>query len=1131
MRRVRAQGEGVVRTLHSETENEEPTGFAQRIASLSPEQRRSILDQARRSSRSEPIRPRTGPAPLSFAQERLWFVERLEGDTVHHNDGMLMFFDGGLDIAAFRASVRAIVQRHEVLRTAFRMEGDRPVQEVVSPPPTDIPLVDLTGLPAERREAEAAERFAADVAEPLPVGEGVPLRLTLYRVGERRHILGLTIHHLVCDLWSFGVFARDFGALYEAHTVGRTPRLSPLPLQYADFADRQRAEAEAEAAGGLDFWRRALAGAPAVLDLPRRGQRPATQQFRGSVEPFTVGPETLAGLKRFSAAQGKTLYMTLLSCFGALLTRHSGQRDLLVATPVANRPRRELEDLIGCFINMLVLRLDLESDPTFGELVDRTAETCLSAYAHQDTPFEQLVAELRPTRSRSHQPVVQAAFVLQNTPVLSLDLPDLRLSFRQAAGETGRARMDLTMRMLAEGDGLNCEIEYDTALFAPGQIRRMTAHMRNLLDAVAAHPDLRVSQLPLHDPDELTRQLHTWNDTAVTFDEEHLIHRLVAAQADRTPDAVAVRGGGEEITYRELVRRSRLLAAHLRSLGVGPETPVGVCLRRSVTEVVAVLAVFESGGVYVPLDPRHPDERREAVIAEASPLVIVSDGDDADEVWSPGRRIVDLGGEWPDIERAAGRAPGENGTDSGARVLPDNAAYLMFTSGSTGRPKGVLVTHRGFCNRMLWGGRNHPLGIADRVLRKAAVSFDVSLDELFRALFNGATSVQLPETDALDPRRVADAIEREGITDADFTPTALRELMDVGRPERCASLRHVVSGVEELPAELRQRVLDTWDVTLDNLYGPTEVSVSCTSWRCAPGEQDTAVPIGHPMANVTVHVLDDRLAPVPLGVVGELYVGGAGLARGYLNRPGLTADRFVPHPFAGRPGSPEAAGSRLYRTGDRVRQRPDGALEFVGRVDRQIKLRGYRIEPMEVESRLREHPGVTSAVVRALPVAEGDTRLVAHVLTPGEDRPTGAAIRAHLKDLLPDYMVPSHIVPLESFPVTENGKLDLAALPAPEWGDGARGRHQPPHGPAEQALAEIWQDVLGVAEIGRDDDFFDLGGDSILATRVLVRAGQALGVKVEVAAIFDAPTVAQLAPRFAADRASAPGPATVPPRP
>lgn len=1082
--------------------------IVRRLSGLSPEALHQLSRRIREVSANHiqltgppPIRRRNASeAPLSFAQERLWFIDLLEADEVHHNDGMLLVFTGNLDIAALRRSIESIVARHEVLRTAFRRDGEHVRQVVTQPARLPMPVADLPGAAPHPSDPVLLAAVREEMAAPLDLAGGQTLRTTLFRLAHDVHVLAVTAHHLVCDLWSFAIFAREFRAHYLAYRQGKMDFCLPeLPVQYTDYATWQRDWLNDERISRQLSQRvRGLLGAPPLLTLPTRRGRPAVQQFRGAVERLQLARATVSRLREWSNAHDATLYMSLLAAFKVLLARHSGQRDLTVVTPIATRGRPELEQLIGCFLNMVVIRTDLSGDPVFAEVAERVRAACLEAYSHRELPFERLVAELAPVRSRSHQPIAQIAFVLQNTPTEPLDLPGLHVKHHLL--ETGRSRMDISVRLTETAYGLDGEIEYDIELFTAAQIRMLAAQFERVLDAALTEPDRCVWNLPILTDDDLRHITYEWNDTQVDFAGEQLIPGMFEFQARRTPDATAVISSETQLTYRELNEDANRLARHLLDLGVGRERRVAVCLPRSAIEVVSILAVMKAGGCYVPVNPKDPRKRRDTLLAQAKPALVITKGELSDELWSPGRAIVDLDMSWAGIRES-------DGHDLDSSLAPDNLAYVLFTSGSTGLPKGVMVSHRGFVNRMQWAQRNYPLGEADRVLRKATCTFDVSLDELFRALFNGAASVLAPELDGFDPRRLAAVIEEHSVTDADFSPTAIRELLSNADAERLRSLRRIVSGVEELSAQTQQLVFDHLDVTLFNLYGPTEVSVSCTAWRCDKADGRQSVPIGRPMSNVRVYVLDPALTPVPPWVVGEVYVGGAGLARGYLGNPGLTALSFIPDALSGE------RGGRLYRTGDLARFDDDGVLEFAGRADHQLNLHGYRIEPAEVEALLREHPLVTEAAVVLRRRKGSDARLVAYLVC--DQALATAELRQFLRRRTPDYMIPSSYVRLDALPLTSHGKLDAAALPPPGEPEPADRGAEAPRNEIERTLVRIWCEALGRDGIGIHDDFFDLGGNSLTAIRIQAEAGTELGVEVEVAAIFDSPTVAGLALRFA----------------
>ncbi|MFI6321620.1 amino acid adenylation domain-containing protein [Nonomuraea sp. NPDC050556] len=1082
------------------------TDIGQRLAELPAEARARLAKRlAGTAVQAAPTTRARNRTPLSQAQERLWFIEQIEEGAVHHNDGMLLIMRGRLDLDAMVRSIEAVIERHEILRTAFVADADGPHQVVNAARPLDLVVCDLPDARPLPDDPVLLASFQAEMARPLDLSVGQLVRGVLFRLAPESVVLGITVHHLVCDLWSFAIFADEVGELYPTFLNGGAGiDKPPLPIQYGDYAAAQRAALTGEQIAAAAARRSAaLRDAPPLLQLPISGTRPPAQRFVGSVERFRVDRATTDRLRDWSRNRDATLFMTLLGAFKVLLARHTGVRDIVVASPIATRQRRDVDRLIGCFLNMIVIRTDVGGEPTMADVVDRVRESCLDAYHDRDLPFEQLVLALQPIRTRSHQPIAQIAFALQNTPMEPLRLPDLEIEFHKA--DTGRARMDLSVWITENDQGLIGEVEYDQSIYSAAQIRVVAQQMERLLAALPGASDTAVWDIPLLTEAEVELVAVGWNATTMPSDSRS-VHQIVADRATTVPDTVAVIDGDTRLTYRELDERANQLAHHLAGFGVRRGQRVAVCLPRSAGEIVAILAVMKAGAAYVPLHSHDRPERRDDLIAQAGATVVVSAGVQADEAWRPGRRVIDLDAEADDVAACPRTAPD-------VPVGPDDLAYVIFTSGSTGRAKGVMVTHRGFVNRMVWGQANYPLDSTHRVLRKAAPVFDVSIDELFRALMYGAASVQMSDTPGFDPRRIAAVIEDYGVTDADFSPTALRQLLHTVEPARLASLRRIVSGGEELPAETARLIRDKLDVALFNLYGPTEVSVSCTAWPVTLDERPV-VPIGRPMGNVRVYVLDANGRLALPGAVGELYVGGPGLAHGYLGAPNATAASFVPDPFSGDHGA------RLYRTGDLVRwgfrpgdDRPwaQPALEFVGRVDRQLNLRGFRIEPAQVEAALRTLPGVTDAVVVLR------ERLVAYLVT--AQQPDINTVRAQLRTQLPDYMLPSAFVAIPAVPYTANGKVAFAELPEPAASEsGMAGRYDEPRDQVERTLADIWIRILGLPRVGIHESFFDLGGDSLSAIRILASAAADLGREVEVAAIFDNPTIAELARRFGNDQ-------------
>jgi amino acid adenylation domain-containing protein len=1032
-------------------------------------------------------------AALSFAQQRLWFLDQWQPGTGVYNIAAAMRLSGPLDGAALERSLREIVRRHEVLRTTFPSARGQPAQVIAQDLPLRLPLTDLGGLPEGEREAEA-RRLAAEVARaPFDLACGPLLRVKLVRLGDEEHLFLVAMHHIVSDGWSIGVLNREVAALYGAYAAGGESPLPELPLQYADYAAWQRRRLQGAALQEqLDYWRGRLAGAPAALDLPTDRPRPAAPSYRGATLRFELPGSFAEAARALARREGCTLYMVLLAAFQALLHRYSGQDDFCVGTPIAGRGRPEAEGLVGCFVNTLVLRGDLSGDPSFAELLGRAREACLGAYAHQDVPFERLVEELQPKRDRSRSPLFQVMFALQNAPQQALELAGLRLAPWDI--DTATSKFDLTLRLAEWEGGLRGELEYSTELYEPGTAERLVGHYRALLEGATADPGRRVSELPLPTRPELD-QLSAWNDTRVDYPREHLLHRLVQEQTRCSPEATAVTCEGRSLTYRQLERRAALLAGRLAALGVGPDARVGVCMERSCELAVALLGVLQAGGAYVPLDPDYPAERLAFMLADAAPAVLLTQPRLAGRLPQHAAEVLCLDLGWGAGADAA--APPE------PAVTPESLAYVIYTSGSTGRPKGAMNTHRGICNRLLWMQQQYRLGPADCVLQKTPFSFDVSVWEFFWPLLAGARLVLARPGGHKDPAYLAGLIHDERVTVCHFVPSMLRAfLLEPGLERRCAGLRDVMCSGEALPYELQARFFARLGCRLHNLYGPTEAAVDVTYWECRRGDPRRLVPIGRPVANTQMYVLDRHDRPLPVGVPGELYIGGVQLARGYLNRPGLTAERFITHPELGR----------LYRTGDVGCWLADGALEYLGRTDHQVKLRGCRIELGEVEAALAQHPGVREAVAAAREDAPGDQRLVAYLVPGAAAGVSAEELRAFLRGKLPEQAVPSAFVVLDSLPLSPNGKVDRKALPAPE-----RARPEleeayvAPQGPVEEEVARVWAEVLGVERVGAQDNFFVLGGHSLLATQVLSHLRQAFPVNIPLHRLFEEPTVANLA--------------------
>ncbi len=1046
---------------------------------------------------------RTAPLPLSFAQERLWFLDRLQPGMALYNSSAALRLIGALDAALLERALGEVVRRHEVLRTTFAEHGGAPVQTIAPFAGFVLPVEDLGGLEAAEAEAAVRARVADAVSRPFDLPAGPLFAPALLRLADDEHVLLLRMHHVITDGWSMGVLVRELTALYAAFRDGGDPSLPALPVQYADYAVWQRAQLEGAALDGqLAYWRDQLAGAPELLELPTDRPRPAVQAFRGARVPVVLPGELLERLQALGRGEGATLYMVVLAAFQALLSRMAGTEDVVVGSPIAGRGRRETEGLIGFFVNTLVLRGDLSGDPGFRALLGRVRDVTLGAYEHQDVPFERLVAELQPERSLAHAPLFQVMFTLQTADAPAGGVDGLRIRPVGTAPET--ARFDLALDLAADPSGIRGALEYRTDLFDPATAERMVQRLAAVLEQVAADPERRLSALELMDDGE-RRALHAWSGTETPYPPRAL-HALFAEQAARTPDAPALVFDGRTVAYAELDAAANRLAQHLIRCGAAPETVVGVVAERTPETAIALLAVLKAGAAYLPLDPSYPADRLRYMLADSGARLIVSHGAlpaglDAGRLADADLpRVVD---PMLDAERIAACPAVAPSVPADAESL----AYVIYTSGSTGRPKGVAVPHRGVPNLASWKATRLGQRADDRALQFASLSFDAAVEELFGAWLIGGTLVMAPREALMPGEPLRETLRRERITFATLPPSVLAMLDPADFPD----LRVVVSAGEALPASVAARWADA--VELHNAYGPTETTVSAASGRVMPGRvtadggavngdaaDGIAPDIGRPLENVRAAVLDGAGRLVPPGVPGELYIGGAGVARGYLGRPALTAERFVPDAYGERPGA------RWYRTGDRVRWTREGTLQYLGRMDAQVKVRGFRIEPGEVERVLLAHPGVREARVLVRQDAPGEKRLVAYVA--GEV--DGDALRAHLRGSLPEYMVPGAFVVLDALPRTPNGKLDVRALPVPDFMASAN-TYVEPRTPLEETVAGIWGEVLRVDRVGAADRFFDLGGHSLLAARVVSRIRQVLGVEMPLRTLFQGLTVAEVA--------------------
>ena len=1050
-----------------------------------------------------PRAPRDRPLPLSFPQEAIWFFQRLSPEMRSYNFQATVRVRGALDVPVLERALAEIVRRHEIFRTTFPEVDGAPVQVVRDPWPVRLPFTDLSDRSAEERETELKRRLRAEFLRPFDL-ESLPLvRWSLFRTAVDEHVLLVVEQHLVHDGWSFGVFLRELKALYDAFLRGEPSPLPELPVQFGDFAAWQRERARSpEAREQLEWWTRRLQGVPPVLELPSDRPRPAVLSFRGSAHRVHLPAGLFAKADAFSRRKGVTLFMTLFAAFEALLHRYTGETDFCVGSGVAGRKMRESEDLIGMIVNTLPIRADLSGDPTFDALVERVRSAAVETYARGDVPFAEIVAAAHPERSRGHLPVFQVAFSFHHAPYPELRLGDAAIEVEEGLGNES-AKFDLNVIVIPRahqhaGDEIVMIWEFAEDLFDASTVSRMIGHYAALLDAALDAPAARVSRLSILPADEERRIVARAAGAETPYPRDATLPALFAEQARRRPDATAIRHDGRTVTYAQLDAASDRVARRLRALGVAAEARVGVAMDRSPQMVASILGVLKSGGAYVPLDPAYPADRLSFMVADSGASVLIVDRDLPPSLAAHAGPVLPVHGILD-----------ESSEDDSDRPLSttgwgESIAYVVYTSGSTGWPKGSGITHRGII-RVCRDTDFISLSSDERVAQCSTASFDVAAWEIWAPLLNGATMVIIDRDDVVSHSALASRIREEGVTTL-FLTTALFHQVAADAPETFAGLRDLLIGGEAAdPTAARRAISAMGRGRLLNLYGPSE-SATYASWHHVDRIEEGAktIPIGLPVAHTTLYVLDAAMRPVPDGVPGELYVGGDGLSRGYLGRPGLTASRFVPHPFSAEPGE------RLYRTGDRVRRLPSGALEFLGRLDDQVKVRGFRVEPGEVEAALHAHPAVAEAAVVVRRDSAGVASLVAYVVGPHGTDPGPAEVRDFLAARLPAYMLPAAIVPLPAIPLTPGGKVDRRALPEPAP-SAESASSALPETPTERALADIWREVLEVEHVGADDDFFALGGHSLRAARVASRIEARLGAHVPLGALFDHPTVRSLA--------------------
>lgn len=1023
-----------------------------------------------------PNRPLQGPWPLSFAQQQVWLHSQMASDVPFYNETITVYRHGPLDLAVLERCLLEVIRRHEMWRTTFDTVAGQPMQ-IVQPPPTTflVPVIDLRKLPKAEREGEAVRLATEDARRAFDLKAGPLVRILAVQMEDDQHRLYMTIHQIVFDaVTAYRVFLPELTALYEAFAAGKPSPLPELTVQFGDFADWQRKMGSPrDWSEDAAYWRQQLRDVP-TLQWPSDRPRPAVETHRGAIERYTLPAAVAHNLKSFSQRNQVSPYMTLLAAFAALLHRYSGQDDLVIGTFTAGRNLAELEPLLGYFVNPLPLRTDLSGNPTFLELLSRVRTVVLDALKHEDLPFSEVVRESHWKPDAGRNPLFQV--VLSQQPKLAAIAPGWSLATEEISN--GGSKLDLQIVIDDRGDNIGGPITYNPDLLDSATIRRMIGHWRTLLAAAAKSPRMRIADLPLLTEEERSKILVEWNDTTAEFPANACLHQLIEAQVERTPHSVAVMDEQNRLTYRELNHRANQLANHLRKLGVGPEVRVGICLERSTQMMIGLLGILKAGGAYVPLDPEYPKERLAFMIQDSSLQCLITEESLDQRLTDYCGNLIYIDHDWPVISQQSSKNPSPP-------VKSEHLAYVIYTSGSTGKPKGVQISHRALVNLMTSMQARPGLTQNDRLLAVTTISFDIAALELYLPLTVGACCVIARRDTASDGRQLSTMLQDHDITMMQATPSTWKLLLGAGwtgKPDL-----KILCGGEAMPRDLAKQLMaracSVW-----NMYGPTETTVWSAIHHVTSSE--CAIPIGRPIANTTMYVLDRNLEPVPIGVIGELYIGGEGLARGYLNRPELNVDKFVRRPFGYEPGA------WLYRTGDLARYQAHGKIECLGRTDAQVKVRGFRIELEEIEAALRQHPAVADACATVREDVPGDLRLAAYV-TPVQQPHSLDAIRNFLKERLPAYMIPA-LLSLDKLPLTPNGKVNRHALPPlnEETEDNGGTGDEECSDPIEQLLARIWKETLNVPRVSAYDNFFDLGGHSLLATQMVARLEQDLGVRI-----------------------------------
>ncbi|MHC4268500.1 MAG: non-ribosomal peptide synthetase [Planctomycetota bacterium] len=1077
---------------------------SKRIENLSPE-KRALLEKklkekklATSMRKSIPRRENPGVAPLSYAQQRLWFLNQLEPDSPFYNISQVFRIHGTINVESLHKALNAIINRHEILRTSFKLEGEQPVQVISTKLTLDLPTINISESPGKKRETRIQNLISDFTQQPFDLTCGPLILFHLIRIDSQEHIFVVVMHHIISDGWSMGIFNRELEALYNSFCSGEPYTPQELPIQYADFSQWQRQWFKGNVMENqLDYWRKQFKNVPSLLDLPIDHQRPLIQSFRGSKKSVLLSNELTRALKALSIKKNTTLFMTLLAAFQLLLFRYTGQKIIVTGSPIANRTISEIENLIGFFVNTLVFRADFSDNPTFSELLKQVRQVTLNAFENQDLPFEKLVEELQPERNLSYSPLFQVMFAFQNDSPVSLDLSNLTLT--PVKVDYKSSKFDLTLFVSETDQGLRALMEYNTDLFNHDTIMRMLGNFQTLLENITKNPDCSISTIPILTKREQDQILLEWNNTKTEYPHDECIHQLFEMQVEKVPDAVAVVYEDDKLTYRELNERSNQLAHYLRKHGVGPDVLVGICMERSIDMIVGLLGILKAGGAYVPLDTSYPKERLKFMIDDSNLEILLTTNNLLKYIPDNNIKKICLDNEWNIIS--------EYRMENVSNLTNmRNLAYVIYTSGSTGRPKGVCVLHQSI-NCLVINTNYIQFKSSDIIAQASNFSFDAATFEIWGALLNGASLVLISNDIILSPEEFATEIRRQGISVL-FLTTALFNQMTREAPNAFRSVRYLLFGGETVDPSCVRMVVEAGPPQhLLHVYGPTECT-TFTSWyqvKNIPKEAVT-IPIGRPISNTTIYLLDRNLQPVPVGVVGEIYIGGDGIASEYLNRPDFSAEKFIPDPFINK------AGSSLYRSGDLARYLPDGNIEFLGRKDNQVKIRGFRIELGEIEAVLDKYPGVNQVAVLAREDEPGKKRLVTYIVLEEGPKTSISVLRDFLKKKLPEYMIPSVFIKLDSLPLTPNGKVDRKALPIPDQKRPELEKEfVAPHTSVEKELAKIWCEVLRLQQIGIHDNFFESGGHSLLATQVMHRMRNISRENLPLALLFQYPTIAGLA--------------------